>query len=233
MTGKRILIAGTGNNLGFFTAKVLLKSGFSVTLNSRNDQKLSHMADELDKYGRVDRIAGDLSRLEVLKSIGEHLLKTGDVLGGIAVEIGGYASDSVFSTGSFDEMVHNNIKVPATVLSYFSGILPEGSPVVFITSVMSSRRIATGSLSYSISKSALNRFIEISAKSLTGKGIRVNGIAAPVIEEKDHENETVHSKLGSENVDPELIANTISFLMGDLSSGITGNIIYVDNGSSL
>ncbi len=233
MTGRRILIAGTGNNLGFFTAKALLKSGFSVILNSRNDQKLSDMVDELDKYGRIERIAGDVSRPEVLESIGDHLLKTGDVLGGIAVEIGGYTSDSVFSIGSFDAMIHNNIKVPATVLSYFSGILPEGSSVVFITSVMSSRKIATGSLSYSISKSALNRFIEISAKSLIGKGIRVNGIAAPVIKEKEHENKTIDSKLGSENVDPELIANTISFLMSDLSSGITGNIIYVDNGSSL
>ncbi len=233
MAGQRILIAGTGNNLGFFTAKTLLKSGFSVTVNSRDGQKLSGMVNDLNKYGKIDCIAGDVSRPVALQSIRDHLLQTGDNLKGMAVEIGGYTADSVFSIRSFDEMIYNNIKVPAIVLSYFSGIFPKESSVVFITSVLSSRKIATGSLSYSISKSALNRLIEVSAKSLMEKGIRVNGIAAPVIQEKDHANDAVNLKLGNEKVDPDLIANTVSFLMSDLSSGITGNIIYVDNGSSL
>ncbi|BAB60228.1 3-oxoacyl-acyl carrier protein reductase [Thermoplasma volcanium GSS1] len=233
MATERVLIAGTGENLGYFTALNLLKSGFKVSIIARNKEKLENMGSELRKYGDIEYFAVDLSKREGLASLKKHFSSLNYQIKGVVVEVGGYASDSLDSITAFDQMIEANLKIPILVLSAISGMLDKGSSIVFITSVFASRKIAESSVSYSLSKAGLNRLVEISAKILRQKGIRVNGISTSIISQKPHDKDKIEWQPGTQNVDPELISNVVVFLMSDLSLGVTGNIIYVDKGSSL
>jgi len=90
-----------------------------------------------------------------------------------------------------------------------------------------------------VAKAALESGIRYLASELGGKGIRINGVSAGPIRTlaargikgfptmlKVHEERAALRR----NVTVEEVANTVLFLCSDLSSGITGEIIYVDGG---
>ena len=89
--------------------------------------------------------------------------------------------------------------------------------------------------SYGASKSAVDQMTKYYAK-LYGPDIRVNSIAPGGILQGHSENFTYkYSKdvALKRMMYPEEIVNSILFLLSDLSSGITGQIIKVDGGYKL
>jgi enoyl-[acyl-carrier protein] reductase I len=92
-----------------------------------------------------------------------------------------------------------------------------------------------------LAKASLEASVRYLATSLGPKGIRVNGISAGPIKTLAASGIKDFSKLlsGFENTAPlrrnvtiEEVGNAASFLLSDLASAITAEIIYVDNGFS-
>ncbi len=93
-----------------------------------------------------------------------------------------------------------------------------------------------------VAKAALESGIRYLAKDLGKDGYRINGISAGPIKTlsakgiKDFNTilDIVEEKAAlHQNVTPKQVGDATSFLFSDLSSGITGEIIHVDNGFSI
>ena len=93
-----------------------------------------------------------------------------------------------------------------------------------------------------LAKASLEANVKYMASSLGEKNIRVNGISAGPIKTLAASgisgfNEILkHVEKKSplkRNITQDDVANTAVFLSSNLSSGITGQIIYVDNGYSI
>ncbi len=93
-----------------------------------------------------------------------------------------------------------------------------------------------------LAKASLEANVRYMASSLGEKNIRVNGVSAGPIktlaasgisgfgEILKHVEEKSPLK---RNITQDEISNTVAFLVSDLSSGITGQIIYVDSGYNI
>ena len=90
-----------------------------------------------------------------------------------------------------------------------------------------------------LAKASLEATVRYLAQSLGPKGIRVNGISAGPIKTlaaagiasfgKILSSYEAHAPL-RRNVTIDEVGNAAAFLLSDLASGITGEIIYVDGG---
>ena len=93
-----------------------------------------------------------------------------------------------------------------------------------------------------VAKAALESGIRYLARDLGNDGIRINGnstrpiktLSAKGIKDFNTILDIVEEKAAlHQNVTPKQVGDTTSFLFSDLSSGITGEIIHVDNGFSI
>ena len=93
-----------------------------------------------------------------------------------------------------------------------------------------------------VAKAALEANVRYTAKELGPQHVRVNAISAGAIKTlavtgvKNHGSLLKMSReatVDGESVTQEEIGNTAAFLLSDMSSGVTGDIIYVDKGVHL
>jgi NAD(P)-dependent dehydrogenase (short-subunit alcohol dehydrogenase family) len=117
--------------------------------------------------------------------------------------------------------------------------LNQGASVVFISSISAEFPYMGGSL-YSASKSALESFARSFALENAPMKIRANIVSPALVktemfeqtksayDEADFEKFISHYPLGVG--EPQDVANTIAFLLSDLSKWITGTTIRMDGG---
>ena len=215
MEEKNALLIGASETFGFFTARKLLHAGFKVTINSRNEDKLSSMKHELESEGEIHYLNGDSG------------------LDAVIFGLGGYDADDIENPRSLREMFENNVFLPFETFSAILNIMRNPSSAIFISSIYSSLIVSDHSLSYSGSKAALNRMVASSAKMLLKRGIRVNAVMTTSMEEKRHTERSILFNPGKQSIDPDLVANVVTFLAEETSMGITGSVITVDQGFSL
>ena len=76
------LISGGTSGIGFATAKLLLKEGWCVVINGRNEKSGQKAKTKLRRYSsKVQYIQGDVSKLEDCQRI---VKETVDVFGGVS-----------------------------------------------------------------------------------------------------------------------------------------------------
>lgn len=119
--------------------------------------------------------------------------------------------------------------------------LNDGASLVTYTYVGSQKAIK-GYNVMGVAKAALECSVRYLAMDLGKDNIRVNAISPGPIKTLSakginnfdvmYENSKNVSAI-KENVTSEEVGNATSFLFSDMSKGITGNVIYVDNGFSI
>lgn len=114
----------------------------------------------------------------------------------------------------------------------------EGGSIVAMTYLAAERAVPTYNV-MGTAKAALEQIIRQLAYELGPRNIRVNGISAgplPTLSARGVPGFTDFLKLYPEraplkrNITHEEVANTALFLLSDLASGITGEVVYVDAG---
>lgn len=107
---------------------------------------------------------------------------------------------------------------------------------------MGSERALPNYNTMGIAKAALESSMRYLARDLGADGIRVNAISAGAMRTlavsgiKGHADLLKISKsetVDGVNVTQEEVGNTCAFLMSDLASGVTGDVIFVDKGVHL
>lgn len=250
MQGKKGVILGIANkkSIAYGIAKACQEQGATMAitfLNERFEEKLAPVADELNCNGRFypcdvskpeeisalrESLARDLGKIDFIVHSIAFAPKEG--LSGRFVDISKEAFDiamdiSVYSlielARELKPIMSNNCSI--LTLSYYGGV----------------KYIPNYNL-MGVAKAALEMTVKYLAEDLGKDGIRVNAISAGPIKTLAAAGigdfsfmlkwNSAHAPL-KQNVTIEQVGNSGMYLLSDLSSGVTGEIHYVDAGYNI
>ena len=251
--GRGFIVTGAANGIGFACARRLLEDGHRVVLADidkiRGQQAVKDLGFGIEEALFVEC---DISRkLEVHNLIAESLAAFGHIDGLInnaGIVVKGGALD--LSEDDFDHVIATNLKgsflVSKAVASYFvseienredrSRLTDRPYSIVNMSSINDTVAIPEY-LAYTVSKGGLLQLTKSMALELATYGIRVNAIGPGSVKTDMLANvasdglDKIYSRtpLGRLAL-PDEIAGVAAFLLGEDSSYITGQCIYVDGG---
>ena len=237
LKGKTILITGASSGIGRATAILCDKLSARVILTGRNNHELIITQGLLKN--KTEIILADLSKEEdIIKLI--SAMPCIDGFAHCAGIVKPYLIKYLKAKHIAEVMNINftsGVLLSSTLLA--SKKLNTGASVVFISSVSAWHPYIGGAL-YSASKSALEAFARSFALETASKKMRANIVAPALVKTKIlEETEQAYTKEEFEEITqqyplgigkPEDVANTIVFLLSDLSNWITGTTIKMDGG---
>ena len=230
LCGKKILITGGSKGIGYQIAKRYIAEGAEVVIVGRNEETLSHTAQELG----CQHIAYNLTNIQDLPSL---IKQSADLLGGLngLVNNAGVCNiDDGFlkvTENSYDEQFTLNVKSPffltQAFVQYCVDHNVESAGIVFITS---ERGLYPDDAPYGMTKAAIGNIVAGIARRFALKGIHCNAIAPGVTADikqhpELHDDAFLKGSVGKRYIMPDELAEVAVFLMSDASKCISGEII--------
>ncbi len=250
LTGKTAVVTGGSDGIGFGIATAFAREGANLVITGRDKEKLAHGADILRQNGiNVRTVAGDLSNIESIHEIAEHLHKENiriDILVNNA-GIGRFIPFADTEPASLDYHLNLNVKAPYLLTQAFlDDLIRLQGNVINISSYFAGRMLPDRpSTAYSLTKGALDSFTKALAFELGPKGVRVNAIAPGTIDTpqvavnmsrlddraRDRFQAMIQSIYPLQKIGEACdIGNMAAFLASDQAKWITGGIFPVDGG---
>jgi len=249
LSGKKVLILGVANerSIAWGIANSLKKQGASVALTYLNDQlkkRVLPLSEEIGADFICEMDVTNDDHYESLVKIVEEKWGKFDVL----VHSLAFANKDDLH-GAFSETSRDGFKL-ACDISAFSLIglckhlknsMNQNSSVLAMT-YHGSTKVLTGYNVMGVAKAALEASARYLASDLGPLGIRVNCISAGPIRTlaasgvksiKDAFAYVEEKAPLRKNVTTKDVGDTAVYLASDLSSGVTGQVIYVDSGVSI
>lgn len=249
LQGKKILIAGLLSNrsIAYGIAEACRREGAELAFTYVGERFKARISEFAQEFGSDLVYECDVSSDEQINALFADLGKTWDTLDGFVHSIG-FAPREAIAGDFFDGLSRENFKIAHDISSYSfpamvkaaKPLLKPGSSVLTLTYLGAIRAIPYYN-TMGLAKASLEASVRYMAESLGKQGIRVNGVSAGPIKTlaasgiKDFSlllNFVAHHAPLRRNVTIEEVGNTAAFLLSDLASGITGDIVYVDGGFS-
>ena len=251
LKNKKALITGIASDRSIAAgiAKTLSQNGVDLVLTYQNDKlksRVEKIGEQLESNTKI--FPCDLSSDEDINHLYDDINKLwGEV--DIIVHSAAFALREELSGNYLDNISRKGFQIAHDISSYsftalgkkFNSIINDGGSLVTLT-YLGSQRVVKNYNIMGLAKASLEASVRYMASSLGGKNIRVNGVSAGPIktlaasgisgfgEILKHVEEKSPLK---RNITQDEISNTVAFLVSDLSSGITGQIIYVDSGYNI
>lgn len=243
LEGKNIIVTGAIQGIGRTTVSYLASSGANVwaCAMNRTEEFEDFCFEEAKKNNvQVTPIYFNLLDCDQIKAAVKVIQQEKRPIHGL-INVAGIANDGLFNMISMDAMKK------VFDINFFSQIYftqyvvklmqkTQAGSIVFISSI-SALDGNIGQLSYASSKAALIGAMRTMSKELAPKGIRVNCIAPGVIDtdmNKIVPHEVIQQKINHMDIKrlgtPDEVAGVLAFLMSDLSTYITGQVIRIDGG---
>lgn len=245
---KTAIVTGASQGIGACIAKRLAKDGFNIAINyypSDNDKaNAEKVAEECRAFGvEAEIFPCDVSKHDdcevMIKEIKERF-STIDVL----VNNAGITKDGLLvrmSEDAYDAVIAVNQKSVFNMTKFVGAIMmkQKSGKIVNVSSVAGLYGNA-GQFNYSASKAAIVGMTMTAAKELGSRGINVNAVAPGLIKTpmtdalSDEQKKTIFNQIAMKRFgEVEEIAGTVSFLVSDDASYITGQTIEISGGLSM
>ncbi|AMV63724.1 enoyl-ACP reductase FabI [Pediococcus damnosus] len=247
LDGKTIVIMGVANkrSIAWGCTQAIIDQGAKVILTYQNDRikkSLQRFIPEDSELVECD-VADDDNIKNAFEEMGNKYGKIDGVIHAIA-----YADRETLKSGlvhttreGYDLAQNISAYSLIAVSRYAQPILNDPSSIVTLTYFGSTRAIPNYNM-MGVAKAALEANVRYLASDLGVNGIRVNAISAGAVKTlavtgikhhgellKESESRTVDQK----SVTTTEIGNVAAFLMSDLATGMTGDVVYVDKGVHL
>jgi enoyl-[acyl-carrier protein] reductase I len=250
LQGRRILVTGMLSNrsIAYGIAKACAREGAELAFTYQGEGVRERVANLAHEFGATLVYPCDVADDAQIDALFADLAKSWDSLDGLVHAIAFAPREAL--KGAFHESVTREaFRVAHDVSSYSLAALAKAA-----APMMADRHAAIVTLSYlgaaralphynvmGLAKASLEAGVRYLAAGLGPSGIRVNAISAGPIKTLAAAGIGDFSKILNfvaknsplrRGVSTEEVGNAAAFLLSDLASGITGEVIYVDAGFS-
>lgn len=247
LSGKTIVVMGVANqrSIAWGCTEALMAQGAQVILTYQND----HLKQSLQRFvaPEVPLIACDVADDDNVDQAFATIKQQYGALDGIIHAIA-YA-DKATLEGDFVDTTKAGYDLAQNISAYSliaiaraaRPMLKPGASLVTLTYFGSERAVPNYNM-MGVAKAALEANVRYLARDLGPQQIRVNAISAGAVKTLAvtgiHEHQQLLKLSRSMTVDGEPvktreIGNVAAFLLSDLSTGMTGDVVYVDKGVHL
>lgn len=247
LEGKKIIIMGVANkrSLAYGCFQALAEQGAQLILTYQNER----MKRSIDKFIPEDvlEVECDVSEPDNVKSAFDTIKATVGNVDGIIHAIA-YADPEDLSGQTTDAGLESFEKAQAisvysliSAAKYGREMMNEGGSIVTLTYMGSERAVPNYNI-MGIAKAGLESTVRYLARDLAVQNIRVNAISAGAIKTLAVTGVKDYNKLieisneravNGEGVTIREVGDTAAFLLSPLSTGVVGDVIYVDKGTHL
>ena len=234
LTGKVLLVAGVGPQMGRATALVAAREGARVALLARSRERLAAVSKEIEAAGG--------SALALPCDLGEGE----QVQGAVEQTVAAFGRlDAVFYNAAFYDDDHRSLEVDEATLQATMDVnlngplrlarlavphmLEQGGGAFVFNSTAASLRAENIRLGYSLSKAGLNALTRFVASRYGRQGIRANAIL-PFVAGGDVGKVAASLNCLGRSGTADEIAEAVVFLCSERASIITGQVIHLDGG---
>lgn len=245
---KTALITGASQGIGACIAKRLAKDGYNIAINCRGETEIENggnqIAEQCREFGvEAECFAADVSihsQCEAMVKAVKERFSTIDVL----INNAGITKDGLMmrmSEEQYDIVIAVNQKSVFNMMKYVSAVMMKqrSGKIVNVSSVAGLHGNA-GQINYSASKAAIIGMTKTASKELGSRNITVNAVAPGLIKTPmtdvltDEQKSTIFGQISLKRFGQvEEIAGTVSFLVSDDASYITGQTIEISGGLSM
>jgi len=249
MQGKKGLIIGVANNksIAYGIAKACAREGAEVILTYQNEKLQSRVQKVADELGVKNIYPLDVTKEDEIISLRDNIKKDYGNIDFIVHAVAFAPKEAL--TGKFVNVTKDAFTIAMQISVYsfievaqkFSDILNNGASLLTLSYLGSERYIPHYNV-MGVAKAALESSVRYMAVDFGEKGIRVNAISAGPIKTLaasgigDFRKILSYNEENSplrKNVTIEEVGNSAMYLLSDLSTGVSGEIHYVDGGYNI
>jgi NAD(P)-dependent dehydrogenase (short-subunit alcohol dehydrogenase family) len=249
LENKIAIVTGGNSGIGQATAMLFCKEGAKVVITGRREAENKRVVDEITAAGgEILAIQGDVSKKEDCKKVVDETIKKYGRID-VLVNNAGIADRHIPINLCTEDWYDEVVKIDQYSVYYMSKYALEhmekvGQGSIVNVSSIGSQGIA--GISYSAAKAAVNGMTKNIALQYSPTGIRCNAVApgptptplnAPAAFQHFNQEFAAacarHIDLTVPEAQVEDQAEAILYFASDVSKAVTGQILYVDHGTTL
>tara|TARA_Y100000992_G_scaffold302165_1_gene275294 strand:- start:1086 stop:1856 length:771 start_codon:yes stop_codon:yes gene_type:complete len=251
LKGKNVLVTGIASNrsISFAITKILHENGANVIVSYQNDRLKERVVKLKNELGiSSNAYSCDLSQDSEILALKNSVIKDHGNLDGI-VHSAAFAPKEQLSGKYIDNITRDGFSMAHDISSYsltalaktFKDNLNRSSSIITLSYIGAERVVQNYNI-MGLAKASLECSVKYLADSLGEDEIRINAISAGPIKTLAAAGISGFNKIldiykekspMKRNITSDDVANVAYFLISDLSSSITGQTIYVDNGFNI